>query len=81
MEIIPQILAALAWPVAVFGVAFMFRKEIRELFSHIKEVEAKGIKLIVERLEKKRDHFPFRHAKSCPAYPPMIFGHLTLLRT
>jgi hypothetical protein len=49
MEIIPQILSALAWPAAIFGVAFMFRNEIKELFSHIKEVEAKGIKLIVDR--------------------------------
>ena len=40
------------------GVAFMFRKEIKEFFSHIKEVEAKGIKLIVERFEKQEVPLP-----------------------
>jgi hypothetical protein len=56
MEIIPQVLNAIAWPIVVLIIALCFRKIIKDIFSRVQKVVAnsKGIELILDQLEKER---------------------------
>ena len=51
MEIIAQIIVGLAWPVMVLVIACMFRRPIIDLFTRVREFEAKSVRLILNRLE------------------------------
>jgi hypothetical protein len=55
MNILAQILTALAWPIVTLIIAGMFRRPLSTLISRAREIRAssKGIELILEQLEKK----------------------------
>jgi hypothetical protein len=59
MEIVAQILAAIAWPLVVLVIALMLRRPLLDLLPRVRQVEAKGIKLILERLEEEGQPLPF----------------------
>ena len=49
MEIIAQIIAAIAWPAITLVIALMFRRAILELLPRIRTLEAKGVTDFTER--------------------------------
>jgi hypothetical protein len=53
METVAQIIAAIAWPAIIFVIACMFRRPVLDLLPRIRVLEAKGVKLILDRLEKE----------------------------
>src|SRR3972149_6343131 len=55
INIIPQVLNAIAWPIVVLIVICIFRRPISDVFSRILKVRAssKGIELVLEKLEKE----------------------------
>jgi hypothetical protein len=53
MPTIAQIIAAIAWPAITLVIALMFRRAILDLLPRIRTLEAKGLKLILDRLEKE----------------------------
>ena len=53
MEIVPEILAATAWPIVALVIACIFRRPITELLSRVRQIKAKGVELILDRLEKE----------------------------
>lgn len=55
MEIIPQILNAIAWPIVVLVIALCFRQIIKDVFKRVQKVIAnsKGVELILDQLEKQ----------------------------
>lgn len=55
MEIIPQILNAIAWPIVVLVIALSFRQIVKDIFKRVQKVVAnsKGVELILDQLEKQ----------------------------
>ena len=57
MEVVAQIIAAIAWPAAIIWVAYLFRREVRSLFGRVSslkynELEAKFERNLEEAKEK-----------------------------
>ena len=53
LKVFAEIVAALAWPLAVLAIDLLFRSRIESLLSRVRQIKATGVELLLNQLEQQ----------------------------